>query len=514
MTLRVTLPTSSERSAVDFETFQRIWHHWQLSMPPEDRGKAAEIALKNLERGLVGRDAATLVGDVGATPRLPALVAAFASDTCKRLHAATQAGEERVILEEVENRLSQAVREITMTTHDRAEALMASEFLARVTFRLIFQSIWLPPTHEWHPLDRHTAPSIFWRALRSVRKSMPQPFIRQVYIDAERLCMRQSRRAPLAGELGGARFLDRLGDLEDLGEHHTDRLPTPQSNERQRELFGLSGGLNAALPAILYLAWKYEKQPTAALTANALLGGNSAGRAVVLGMLLGARTGKLGGTPKRWLAQLQSAKEVLEILGNLSPRHVTKSNWHLDYTPCPASLCPSGVQMSRVITNLDVQIAAIATSGVDMGDRGIGERHALVQLNISNIGNTGMPICPHGKLWLLWEAGGFARGRFRSFGGPAIDDVVNVSEQCLEPKQWKLLAVNVTTSEPEAMKPGDQHMVGLLEIVRPLRDVQAQQRMQQPGAGNLMRAIISKDGPVEVCEHFAAKVGRFEIPTI
>merc|ERR1719160_342502 len=120
---------------------------------------------------------------------------------------------------------------------------------------------------------------------------MDQLFLRRAYVDAERLCMRQAQRAPLGGELGGTRHLDLQGDLDDLGNHHTEHLPTPQSSERQRELFGLSGGINAALPAILYLAWKYEKHPASALTANALLGGNSAGRAVVLGMLLGARSG-------------------------------------------------------------------------------------------------------------------------------------------------------------------------------------------------------------------------------
>merc|ERR1712178_69731 len=145
-------------------------------------------------------------------------------------------------------------REITMATHDRPEALVMSEFLARSAFRLTFQSALLPPPSIVHPLDRPASPSVFWRAVRSVRRSMGSMlFVRRAYADTERLCERQLHRAPLGGELGGVRHLDVQGDLDDLGAHQTHHLPTPQSSKQQRELFGLSGGINAALPAILYL---------------------------------------------------------------------------------------------------------------------------------------------------------------------------------------------------------------------------------------------------------------------
>ncbi len=66
-------------------------------------------------------------------------------------------------------------------------------------------------------------------------------------------------------------------DLQDLGETLTSFLPTPQSDaaDRPRSLYGLGGGLNAAVPAALYLAWKYERHLPAALTANALVGGGN-----------------------------------------------------------------------------------------------------------------------------------------------------------------------------------------------------------------------------------------------
>jgi len=513
MTLRLLLPGNGKLGILDFSAFQRAWHQWQLGVRPEDRGTAATIALKNLERGLEGRQAATLVGDIGATPRLPVLVAVFALDACYDIRRSQANKALQPLLAAGEERLSRAAREITMTTHDRAEALVASEFLARVIFRLVFQDVLLLPTAaEWHPLDRPTVPSVLWRAVRAVRKAMGDiPFLRRVIIDTERLCMRQQRRAPLGGELGGVRQLDPQNDLLDLGMHHTQRLPTPQSDSRQRELFGLSGGLSAALPAVLYLAWKYERHPAAALTANTLLGGNSAGRGVILGALLGARNGGAAQIPAGWFAQLRSRPEVLQALRALNDDRLTgASASKLQYNPCLPSLCSPDRTSSEATTSGDVKIFASAVAGGWMNDGDATQRYVNVQLNVSNAGVTGLPICPHGKLWILWEAGGFARGRFRGVGdGPGIQDV---AERCLGPHQWTQFEVNITTGEPEALRPGRQHMVGLLEVLRPLRGPRGRQRLTHPGVGNLVHAVVSRGQPPEACEHFAAKLGRFEIP--
>lgn len=512
MTLRLLVPSSGEPGVVDFSTFQRAWHRWQLGVKPEDRGKAATIALKNLERGLEGRHAATLVGDIGATPRLPVLVAVFVLDLCHDLERSPVSGKTlHHTLASGEDRLSRAAQEITMTTHDRAEALVAAEFLARVTFRLAFQDTMLLPTTEWHPLDRPTVPSLVWRAVRAVRKVMGDiPFLRRAIIDTERLCIRQQRRAPLGGELGGVRQLDPENDLLDLGMHHTERLPTPQSDSRQRELFGLSGGLSAALPAVLYLAWKYEKHPTAALTANTLLGGNSAGRGVIVGMLLGARNGATTSVPPGWLAQLRSAPEVVQSLGAFDVgRLATAETSKLRYSPCPNALCSPGHTSSEAVTSADVQIAASAVAGGWVQDANMAQREVMVQLNLTNAGVTGLPICPHGKLWLLWEAGGFARGRFRDLGDGDTD---NLADRCLRPRQSTQFTLNVTTGEPEALRPGRQHMVGLLEVVRPLSSLN-ERRLMHPGAGNLVHAVLVRGNPPEACEHFSAKVGRFELPS-
>lgn len=70
--------------------------------------------------------------------------------------------------------------------------------------------------HRWSDLPEHPPPSL---------SAVSSP---------EELCRRQQRRAPLGGELGGTRKLDPAGDLDDLGRHHTRRLPTPQSDTQQR----------------------------------------------------------------------------------------------------------------------------------------------------------------------------------------------------------------------------------------------------------------------------------------
>jgi len=513
MALEFLFPDGRRLETLEFAAFQRAWHRWQLDVRSEHRGKAAAIALKNLERGLTGRHAATLVADIGAVPRLPGLVAAFALDACQALLNASRGvrAEGRPLIEAIEDRLGRAARDITMATHDRVEALVAAEFLARVSFRLAFREVLLLPSPEGrhHALDRPVLPSLLWRAVDAVQRRMSVPFLRRMVRDAERLCARQLRRAPLGGELGGAQRLDPSGDRTDLGDHHTRQLPTPQSEERKRRLFGLSGGISAALPAALYLAWKYERHVPAALTANMLLGGNAAGRGIVVGMLLGARAGSAA-VPSAWFAQLQSARAASRALASSSLQRVTTLPAPpLSYLPCPPALCSADAEASDVVTSADVRVVAEVAPAAGQGQgREAQRRDLLVQLNLTNVGASGLPICLYGKLWILWEAGGVARGRFRDLG-----DVADIADRCLRPREAASFAVGVSSSEPDALRHGPQHLVGLVEVVRPLRSAALRQRLRHPGAGNLIHAAVSHGRPEEDCEHFAAKIGRFRIPT-
>lgn len=490
-----------------FLTFQEAWHNFQRVQSPEGRGRAAEIALKNLERGLKGRHAATLVGDMGAVSRLPGLLAVFVADSARALAMADPAdphGPEGLVRTQ-EELLGKAAQEITMVTHDRPEALVAAEFFSRVAFRLIFRELLLPTTPIWvnHQLDRPSMPSLLWRSVVSVQRDMAVPFLKRAVRDAERLCGRQQKRALLGGELGGARRLDPDGDLEDIGSHHTEHLPKPQSDDNKRELFGLSGGISAALPAILYLAWKYEKHSAAALTANTLLGGNAAARGVALGMLLGARAISGKAVPERWLGQLETSRRALDALSALAPNRALTFGSRLDYHPCEQMECITDSFHSDVTTSADVRIIAAPSGSVAIVDG--RERRLLLEVNVSNTGASGLPVCPHGKIWVLWEAGGQARGRFRNVGGTA-----GLADRCLAPGQWLSFKMNVTTSEREAAWQQDQYLVGLLEVLRPVRGATAQ-RLRGPGAGNLVQAALVKGRP-EDCEHFAAKIGRLKIP--
>eukprot|EP00928_Gymnodinium_smaydae_P013820 TRINITY_DN15015_c0_g1_i1.p1 TRINITY_DN15015_c0_g1~~TRINITY_DN15015_c0_g1_i1.p1 ORF type:complete len:721 (-),score=170.26 TRINITY_DN15015_c0_g1_i1:122-2284(-) len=529
-----------EAFAFDFVAFQRSWHAWQAGLGPHaHRGLAAEITLKNLERGLAGRHAAALVGDVGAVPRLLALFSAFALQAARDvLLEAGDFASVRARLEHAEESFARAARELCMVTHDRAEAVELSEFLARVAFRLAFRETLLPPAPQFrrHPLDRHSMPSLLWRAAEGVQRQMAVPFLRRTVRDAERLCRLQMRRAPLGGELGGTRYLDAAGDLADLGRDHTSRLPTPQSDDRQRELFGLSGGVNAALPAVLYLAWKYEQHPAAAFTANALLGGNAAGRGVMLGLLLGARAGSFA-LPQTWLAQLRSAEEVRSLLSVVTAKQATASSRPgLRYAPCSASLCGAFAEESDVVTSQDVRVRATVIQSDEVAQGGDGSapavsrrvpppegsagdlrqlahtgdasgrrsgsaqdgalgaprvRRLVVRLNVSNEGVTGLPICLHG-------------------------DAAHVADRCLRPGAWASFHVDASSGEVDALLPGEQSMVGLLEVLRPLPTdpTHQQMRLAHKGVGNLLRASLAgrARGDVE-CEHFAAKIGRFAIPT-
>jgi ADP-ribosyl-[dinitrogen reductase] hydrolase len=58
-----------------------------------------------------------------------------------------------------------------------------------------------------------------------------------------------------------------------------------------------------AVPAVLYLALKYHRDPEKALIANTNLGGDNAGRGAVLGALLGAAHG-IKGFPEPWVKGL------------------------------------------------------------------------------------------------------------------------------------------------------------------------------------------------------------------
>jgi len=79
---------------------------------------------------------------------------------------------------------------------------------------------------------------------------------------------------------------------------------------------GLSCPAAKALPAVLVLLDRYAHEPETALIENVMAGGDSAARALALGMILGAYHGK-GAVEERWVKALKSAPRIEAFLATL-----------------------------------------------------------------------------------------------------------------------------------------------------------------------------------------------------
>jgi ADP-ribosylglycohydrolase len=98
---------------------------------------------------------------------------------------------------------------------------------------------------------------------------------------------------------------------------NTARNYTAASTQEAATSLGLSCNILEALPLTLCLALHFADKPREALTTNALLGGDSAARGLLLGLVMGAAHGQVW-MPPAWLDDLRAKKEI-EALLNLSP---------------------------------------------------------------------------------------------------------------------------------------------------------------------------------------------------
>ena len=80
--------------------------------------------------------------------------------------------------------------------------------------------------------------------------------------------------------------------------------------------YGQACSVNAALPGAVYTALQHEDNLAEALVATVMAGGDSAARAMAVGMLLGARHG-LAAIPAPWLAGLEARTEIDTLLATL-----------------------------------------------------------------------------------------------------------------------------------------------------------------------------------------------------
>jgi ADP-ribosylglycohydrolase len=78
--------------------------------------------------------------------------------------------------------------------------------------------------------------------------------------------------------------------------------------------FGQSCHTDEAFPGVVHLIAKYEKDLKEALVQAVMAGGDSAGRGLIVGMVLGAYLGDKG-LPKEWVSGLKRGDDIIRLLG-------------------------------------------------------------------------------------------------------------------------------------------------------------------------------------------------------
>ena len=77
--------------------------------------------------------------------------------------------------------------------------------------------------------------------------------------------------------------------------------------------FGQSCDVREAFPGVIHLIARYEKDLKEALIQAVMSGGDSAGRGMIVGMVLGAHVGEAG-IPQDWVSQLKRKEEISRLL--------------------------------------------------------------------------------------------------------------------------------------------------------------------------------------------------------
>lgn len=96
-----------------------------------------------------------------------------------------------------------------------------------------------------------------------------------------------------------------------------DGLDSVGRDTRQAILdFGQICEIEAALSCVIHLVAKYENDLRRGLIENAMAGGDSAGRGLAVGMILGAHLG-LEAIPEKWLTELKARDRIVELLDKM-----------------------------------------------------------------------------------------------------------------------------------------------------------------------------------------------------
>jgi ADP-ribosylglycohydrolase len=95
-------------------------------------------------------------------------------------------------------------------------------------------------------------------------------------------------------------------------------LRSVDQDTRQRILdFGQMCETAAAFPGVIHLIAKYENDLKQALVENTMAGGDSAGRGLIVGMLLGAYLG-MDAIPQDWLTDMKAYPRIIDLLAKIN----------------------------------------------------------------------------------------------------------------------------------------------------------------------------------------------------
>ena len=124
----------------------------------------------------------------------------------------------------------------------------------------------------------------------------------------------------LDGKAPTAAIKQVLGDSFDREPYKkwvTDGLNSVEEDTRQAMLnFGQMCEIEAAFPCLVHLIARYENNLKEGLIENAMAGGDSAGRGLIVGMILGAHLGQ-DAIPHKWLNELKSYQEIVGLMDQI-----------------------------------------------------------------------------------------------------------------------------------------------------------------------------------------------------
>ncbi len=96
-----------------------------------------------------------------------------------------------------------------------------------------------------------------------------------------------------------------------------DGINSAEKDTRQAMLdLGQMCEIHAAFPGVIHLIAKYEDNLQEGLIENGMAGGDSAGRGLTVGMVLGAHLG-MDAIPPKWLSDLKAYPEIVDLMNQI-----------------------------------------------------------------------------------------------------------------------------------------------------------------------------------------------------